>query len=439
MQGSNSNKKENETPNPVVSPTGGQIAYIPKYMAQAPWYTDQGNNDQLHHQRKDETGSQLDGIDAHYERGKFVGQATKYRKGACRNCGSMTHTEKDCFYPPRKRGAWKTNSDIKPDEYINKELNLSYEGKRDYWKGYDATAVTARQQLIMNLVDKEKARLHAEELNAKFRTEPDPDHKRYYNTTLTKEQKDREKLVEDGEQLDVHISDSDSDSSDDVDIDLNKVDSSKKRVEYDKRIKTSVRDMRIREDTAYYLKDLNNVAADDDIRGTLLKAPHPEKLGKNADGSQQVGDNFVRASDELEDFKQAQLFAWEASTKGSHVHLEAQPTAAALLRKQVEERKRQLEEMRRKKLEQRYGVTLEKEQKAESGVMESERYVEYDRQGNVVRGLPEAIPKSKYEEDVYPGNHTSVWGSWYNREEGKWGYACCHLCVKNAYCLASNQ
>ena len=130
----------------------------------------------------------------------------------------MTHTEKDCFYPPRKRGAWKTNSDIKPDEYINKELNLSYEGKRDYWKGYplffflttryDATAVTARQQLIMNLVDKEEARLHAEELNAKFRTEPDPDHKRYYNTTLTKEQKDREKLVEDGEQLDVHISDS---------------------------------------------------------------------------------------------------------------------------------------------------------------------------------------------------------------------------------------
>ena len=54
----------------------------------------------------------------------------------------------------------------------------------------------------------------------------------------------------------------------------------------------------------------------------------------------------------------------------------------------MEERKRQLEEMRRKKLEQRYGVTLEKEQKAESGVMESERYVEYDRQGNVVRGLP---------------------------------------------------
>ena len=72
-------------------------------------------------------------------------QVTKYRKvgflfvclvkGACKNCGSMTHTEKDCFYPPRKRGAWKTNKDIKPDEYINPELNLSYEGKRDRWNG----------------------------------------------------------------------------------------------------------------------------------------------------------------------------------------------------------------------------------------------------------------------------------------------------------------
>ena len=48
----------------------------------------------------------------------------------------MTHTEKDCFSRPRKRGAHLTNKDIQPDEYINKELNLSYEGKRDHWKGY---------------------------------------------------------------------------------------------------------------------------------------------------------------------------------------------------------------------------------------------------------------------------------------------------------------
>lgn len=50
--------------------------------------------------------------------------------------------------------------------------------------------------------------MHAEEVNSKFQTDPDGDHRRYYSSTITKEQHDREKLVEDGDQLDVHISDS---------------------------------------------------------------------------------------------------------------------------------------------------------------------------------------------------------------------------------------
>lgn len=40
--------------------------------------------------------------------------------------------------------------------------------------------------------------------------------------------------------------------------------------------------------------------------------------------------------------------------------------------------------------------------------------------------------RSRYEEDVHPGNHTSVWGSFWR--DGEWGYACCHQFVKNAYC-----
>ena len=42
---------------------------------------------------------------------------------------------------------------------------------------------------------------------------------------------------------------------------MNAVDSSKKRVEYDSKIKTSVRDMRIREDTAHYLLNLDDDSA----------------------------------------------------------------------------------------------------------------------------------------------------------------------------------
>ncbi len=44
------------------------------------------------------------------------------------------------------------------------------------------------------------------------------------------------------------------------------------------------------------------------------------------------------------------------------------------------------------------------------------------------------VPKSKYEEDVYINNHTSVWGSWYDRGAHCWGYACCHQSIRNAYC-----
>lgn len=40
--------------------------------------------------------------------------------------------------------------------------------------------------------------------------------------------------------------------------------------------------------------------------------------------------------------------------------------------------------------------------------------------------------RSKYEEDVHPNNHTSVWGSYW--QGGHWGYKCCHSFVKNSYC-----
>ena len=45
---------------------------------------------------------------------------------------------------------------------------------------------------------------------------------------------------------------------------------------------------------------------------------------------------------------------------------------------------------------------------------------------------PQKAAKSKYAEDIFPQNHTSVWGSWWS--DFKWGYACCHSFVKNSYC-----
>lgn len=31
-------------------------------------------------------------------------------------------------------------------------------------------------------------------------------------------------------------------------------------------------------------------------------------------------------------------------------------------------------------------------------------------------------------------NHTSVWGSFYDRRTGKWGFKCCHSVIRNSYC-----
>ena len=31
-------------------------------------------------------------------------------------------------------------------------------------------------------------------------------------------------------------------------------------------------------------------------------------------------------------------------------------------------------------------------------------------------------------------NHTGVWGSFYDRRTGKWGFRCCHSVIRNSYC-----
>ena len=109
---------------------------------QAPWYLNQAGPG-LGHQRKEEAARNAFGFETYYRRGEFSGQATVYRKGACKNCGSMTHKDKDCVERPRKVGAWKTGRNIAPDEILPGALALDWDSKRDRYAGYD-TAEHAR-------------------------------------------------------------------------------------------------------------------------------------------------------------------------------------------------------------------------------------------------------------------------------------------------------
>merc|ERR1712228_1112726 len=69
---------------------------------------------------------------------------------------------------------------------------------------------------------------------------------------------------------------------------------------------------------------------------------------------------------------------------------------------------------------------------------QNESYREFGADGRVIKGQQELIATSKYAEDEHPGNHSSVWGSFFDLKSKKWGYACCHCLVYHAYCTGND-
>ena len=127
-------KSKPKVPQEEVNPN------VPMYMAQTPWYLNTGGNASLEHQRKPPSAKASASIDDWYQRGAVVGPAAKrFRKGACENCGAMSHKTRDCMERPRKRGAKWTGKDIRPDEVVQSldDLEYNYDAKRDRWNGYD--------------------------------------------------------------------------------------------------------------------------------------------------------------------------------------------------------------------------------------------------------------------------------------------------------------
>lgn len=46
---------------------------------------------------------------------------------------------------------------------------------------------------------------------------------------------------------------------------------------------------------------------------------------------------------------------------------------------------------------------------------------------------------TKFSEDVYSGKHGSVWGSFYDLVDRKWGYRCCHTFEKGVLDCAAEK
>merc|ERR1719377_426752 len=136
----------------------------PQFITETPWYLaaeDQGPT--LNHQKA--WNLKEAGTKDWYIRGTKGDKKTKFAKGACENCGAMTHTKKDCTERPRKVGAKYTGKDLAPDEHVQ-DLLLDYDGKRDNYNGYDPDSY---KEVIEEFerIEMERKRQRAVELDEK--------------------------------------------------------------------------------------------------------------------------------------------------------------------------------------------------------------------------------------------------------------------------------
>ncbi|KAL3659281.1 hypothetical protein V7S43_015859 [Phytophthora oleae] len=438
--------RKNGTLPPEQDADGNLInPHNPEYISKRPWYLgDSGPS--LKHQTLQHQAHLLSihEADELYIKGKkqhaasSAGRQRKWRKGACKNCGSMSHKTNECVERPRKVGAWKTNKDLKSDEVVvdvrsEKFGKLAFDAKRDQWLGYDPKEHSKTIERYEK-VDTARKKLRAEEINKKLEE----------SVGKKKEKKTQEK-AEGGKDSG---SDSDSDYESDMESEDEEFRDHDEGPMFTERVarqggvggaqmKTTVRNLRIREDTAKYLRNLNpNSAYYDPKTRSMRDNPNPEL---NPEDTTFIGDNMARFSGDAQKLASAQLFAWEAYSKGTDIHPLANPSQAEFLKKQYEERKAALEKEKSRKILDKYGGQEHLEAPPKELLLaQSEHYVEYSRDGRVVKGRERAPVRSKYVEDAFENNHTRIWGSWFDRSEMAWGYACCYSKVRKSYCTGED-
>lgn len=240
-------------------------------------------------------------------------------------------------------------------------------------------------------------------------------------------------------------------------------------------MKVTARNLRIREDTAKYLRNLDpNSAYYDPKSRSMRDNPNPE-----ADPSevQFAGDNFARVSGDAIGLAQTQVFAWDVMAKtgaGNNgeaavvaVHPQANPSQTELLKKKFTSQALDLKMKQKKAVLDKYGGAeyldgegglgsavnssssaaatdkgrIAEERKARFGVTLQEEH--FSRDGKLLKdnlhGMKQRMNlKSKYEENIFINGHTTVWGSYFHKGAFRWGYADDHSLMRNSYCTGEN-
>ena len=337
--------------------------HIPQFMAAAPWYLEQKKG--LKHQKAWNDVDKKEGEGASgswYKRGVKTFQATKFRKGACENCGAMTHKRKDCVERPRAVSAKKSNADIAPDEFVQEDVRLGFEQKRDRYNGFDASEYS-------RVVDRfERAEKLKEEAAKKRELE-----KKFKET--------REDDAKDDDDADAKNQNSDDDSGvSDSESELAGDKDAQGFMKVNKRVRTAgggasmtVRNLRIREDTAKYLRNLDLQSAYYDPKTRSMREnptpnDHPsdafvasgEGGGKSSALQKFAGDNVNRGTGDAVGFERLMGHSAAAFDKGQEIHPQAGPSAAELLYKQFREKKSALSQSTKSSILDKYGDASEK-------------------------------------------------------------------------------
>mmetsp|Transcript_25702 Transcript_25702/g.43291 ORF Transcript_25702/g.43291 Transcript_25702/m.43291 type:complete len:664 (+) Transcript_25702:63-2054(+) len=496
-------KQSGELP-PDLDQDGKMInPHNPDFITKVPWYLGDSGPTLKHHnvQKVDHflSLSESDQLIQSKLQTKQLNQKNKalvFRKGACKNCGAMTHKEKDCVERPRssRKAAWKSGTDIAADEVVLKmeeHGKVAYDAKRDQWQGYNPEEHRKTVERYERLEAERKK--HARKAKEEKRQAAEEAKK----AKLEKRRADKEKaraaaasgggtssggVVSDELSDDDIHADSNSDSGSDYDSDEEDSDDEgghdREFLERDEQakdfqgraarqggvggaqMKTTVRNLRIREDTPKYLYNLDLDSAHYDPKSHSMRMnPLPNE---NPEDLQYAGDNFVRHTGDALKLAQTQVLCWEMQARGEDIDVLSSGTQAELVQKQFVEKKKLLEEKKKQELLDRYGVAPSSLSSGASGgnnssmqaymsdprlrLGQTETYQEYSSDGRVIKG-PGAnkggnasaglTARTKYEEDVLDLNHTEVWGSFYNLRTRKWGYGCCHSTDRNCYCIGA--
>lgn len=256
----------------------------------------------------------------------------------------MTHKTKDCVDRPRKIGAKYTGTDIKPDEYLI-EGPKDFDGKRDRWASYDPKEYDQVVQTYEK-IEEERRKLKENESETLKRDE----------SSISSEVNDEEKYAEA------------------VDMPGQKVDA---------KARMTVRNLRIREDTAKYLRNLDIDSAYYDPKTRSMRENPNEEI--DPEKLTYAGDNFVRSSGDAKKITELQVFAWQAYERGEDISLQANPSEVERLyrehTKQREQEKQKIEES----LQARYGNQNEIVADSNEDCDESEIRIEQSSSGKVIK------------------------------------------------------